>query len=81
MIAERWASLPRPIRSFVIDAVEGSITALLLLNVVLPHNVTEATAQGVVVLGAVASPIIAAGRRNILPAILEWWTSVRASAA
>lgn len=78
-ISEHWASLPTPIRKFVVDAVEGGIVAIAVLNIAVPHTLTEATAQGLIVATALASPLIAAARRDILPAVLEWWASVRLS--
>jgi len=79
-ISAAWQALPRPIRSFIVDAVEGSVAAVAIVNLALPHNVTEAVAQTTLIVGAVATPIVAAARRDILPAILEWWSGVKASA-
>ena len=79
-IKDAWANLPRPVRSFVVDAVEGAVTALAIVNFALPHNTGEAVAQLTLLAGTVAAPVIAAARRDILPAIVAWWASVRASA-
>lgn len=67
-----WLSLPVPVRKFAIDAAEGAVAAIVVLNVALPHNVPEALAQGVIIASAVASPIIAAARRYLVPAFLGW---------
>lgn len=79
-IAVAWASIPRPIRKFVVDAIEGGIVAVLALNFALPHNLAEAQSQALLIATTVVGPVIAAARRDLLPALLTWWAGVRTSA-
>lgn len=67
-----WLDLPRSVRSFVIDATEGAIAAIALLNIVVPSTVPEAKAQAIIVGLAIASSVIAAARRRLLPAAIGW---------
>jgi hypothetical protein len=71
-----WLRLPVAVRKFVLDATEGALGAIIVLNladvVFLPHSIDEATAQAMILASAVATPIVSAGRRNLLPAFLGW---------
>ena len=63
--------MPLFVRKFIVDAVEGAILGVLALNIFLPKNLDEATAQGAIVGAAILSAVIAAVRRNT-PAGISW---------
>jgi hypothetical protein len=69
-IRAAWLSLPDSVRRFVIDSVEGAAAAVIVLNLAIPGSLSEAQAQGLLIVSAIASPILAAARRYLLPAFL-----------
>lgn len=63
--------MPLFIRKFIVDAIEGALSAVFVLNLVIPATLSEASAQGAIVGVAVLTAVIAAFRRNT-PAGLAW---------
>lgn len=63
-------TLPLWVRKFIVDAVEGAVAAILVLALVIPTTVPEATAQAAIVGVAVLGAIVAAVRRNAGAALL-----------
>lgn len=64
-------SAPLFVRKFIIDLVEGSVTAVLVLSLVIPHDLAEAQAQAAIVGTALIGAAIAAVR-HAAPAALLW---------
>lgn len=62
--------MPLWVRKFIIDFVEGAVAAVLLLSLVIPHTLGEATAQAAIVGTALLAALIAAVRRNAGDALL-----------
>lgn len=70
-IRNAWLVLPTWLRKFVIDAVEGSVAAVAILNLALPRDLNEAQSQAFLIAAAAASPVLAAARRDLLPAFIN----------
>ena len=64
-------NVPLWARKAFVDFVEGAVAGILVLNLVLPHNIAEATAQAAIVGTAILSALIAATRRAA-PDFLAW---------
>lgn len=63
--------IPLFVRKFIVDAAEAAITAVLVLNLVVPHTVAEAQAQAVIIGAAILSAIVSAARRAA-PDFIAW---------
>lgn len=66
-----FRTLPRFLRVFLRDAVEGALTAILAVTLAMPPSVDEARAQALVIWAAVIGAVIAAGRRQV-PVAIGW---------
>lgn len=65
------ANLPLWVKKAIVDFVEGAITAVLLLNLVIPSTLGEAKAQGVMLGAAIFGALVAAIRRAA-PDFIGW---------
>lgn len=63
--------LPLFVRKFILDFVETAIAAVFLLNIALPHDVSQAKQMAVTVGVAVFSALVSALRRAT-PGFLGW---------
>ena len=69
------STLPVWFRRFLLDAVQGAITGIVLLNIVIPGSLEEAQSQALI-LGAAAIRVVigavAAAGTQAIPAFLAW---------
>lgn len=70
-----WLRLPLAARKFIVDFAETFVGLVVALNLVIPGDLDQAKAQGLLVLGAAGSALISAGRRAA-PTILDWLRTV-----
>lgn len=66
------SSIPLGVRYVIRDAIEGAITAVVALNLAIPSTLSEAHAEGLIAVVAIAGAVIAVARRELLPIILQW---------
>lgn len=70
--------VPRFLRQFAFDAVEGAVTGVILLNIAIPGSLHEAGATALVtgtVITRVAIGAVAAAATRNTPAALVWLRS------
>lgn len=63
------------VRAFVRDAVEGAVTAVAALNLVLPKDLPQAQGEASLVAIAVGAAVVAEARRDLLPLVVAWFKS------
>lgn len=63
--------LPLFVRKFIVDAVEGAIAGVLVLNFVIPNTLVEAKAQAALAGAAVITATVSAARRSA-PDFIAW---------
>lgn len=66
-IRDAWLAIPLPFRYFVRDAVEGAIIALVGINFVLPHSLSEATTQAFAAWATISPAVLSSARRYLWP--------------
>ena len=64
-------TLPPFARSFIVDAIETGLAALLALTLIVPTSVDQAKEVGLLLGAAVAGALISAVRRAV-PGFLVW---------
>lgn len=64
MLRSTISRLPVWFRKFIVDAAEGFVSSIVVLNLFIPGTVTELQAQAAMIGAAFASAAIAAFRRN-----------------
>jgi len=64
-------TLPQFARSFIVDAIETGLAALLALTLIVPTSVEQAREVGLLLGAAVAGALISAVRRAV-PGFLIW---------
>ena len=74
-----WASVPQAVKYFLRDAIEAAIAAIGSLVITLPANLPQAQQEATVVFVAVAAAVLAVARRELLPIILNLFSSTPAS--
>jgi hypothetical protein len=71
-LANTWDILPVGAQKVLRDIVVGVVAAVSALNLVLPHNTTEATAETLLVVTTVAYTVIGILRREVWPLVINW---------
>jgi hypothetical protein len=71
-VGNTWDHLPIGVQKVIRDIVVGVIGAVSLLNLTLPHNTAEATAESTLVVAAVVYTVAGIIRREVWPLVIDW---------
>jgi cytochrome bd-type quinol oxidase subunit 1 len=71
-VANAWDVLPVGVQKVLRDIVVGVVASVGALNLALPHNTTEATAEALLITTTVVYTVAGIVRREVWPLVINW---------
>jgi hypothetical protein len=71
-LANTWDILPVGVQKVLRDIVVAVVASVSALNLALPHNTSEATAEALLIVTTVVYTVAGIIRREVWPLIINW---------